>query len=170
MAKADRGERVPELATLLRAISERLERGHETEASAKRDAEILWRIAESADGIGRFELRLHCTKRGRQRGGVKLFEQRLEMAEEVFAHIAKHGGSIEDAAGALTQDMENSAGVISNRKFDQSDETVRKAAYEFEHILKMPADKQDFLLSMKRQEALGRVKVSRIKRAPKSGK
>jgi hypothetical protein len=157
MAKSDRGEKVPELADLLRNIADRVQHGHGTRSDAINDAETLRALARSVDGIGQFELRLH-SKRGGQRRGIIGFERDLARAQAIHAYIEQMGGSEENAALETCEDPDS-----------RDHESRRKAYDEFKFILRLPEKQREFLLYMKRQEALGRAKVKRIKRDPDSG-
>ena len=150
-------EPIPEIATILRAIADRLQAGEANLAQNVSDAETLRQIAASCAGEGAFELRLH-RKRGGQRRLVNGLAERLKRAERVKKYMNENGCGIPDAAEAL---------AFEDHADGKGGETLRKAAQELLPILELPPEKRELMLYMKRQEALGRVSIRRSKGAKK---
>jgi hypothetical protein len=90
-------------------------------------------------------------KRGGQKKGLEGLENRLHAARMIADHCSKNDCSIETAASEL--DGLNMMGA----------QTLENAAHEFGAILKLPEDKRELMLYMKRQEALGRVNIRKVK-------
>lgn len=148
---------MPELATMLRKIAERVKAWEDADVAEQQERGDLsvWRPLHFVDLerlAAAFEdgtLRFH-RKRGGQRGGIALIEKRIEWARGVIAHIDQHGGSIESAAGKLAEPSDG-----------KEEEAIRKAAQEYVPILRLPDEKRDYMIAFKRLEAFGGAKVKR---------
>ena len=134
------GKTVPQLASILREIAERVESGSAT----ARDAEALRRLARQAAGEDRAHaIKVHPTRRGQQAKGATGVDQRFALACKVRDHRAKHGGTLDDAFRAL------------NGTFGVGPESIRKAWQEMRPLLDVTEKKRDLILSFKRLQATG---------------
>lgn len=158
MKKSSQGERVPELAGLLRKIAEQVKQwedrdvGEQVESDAERVSRPAYflnleRLAKAfEDGT----LRYH-RKPGGQHKGIAGLDEKIAHAESVKSRMDEHAESINNAALELADDRDK-----------RKAETIRKAAQEILPILALPDGKRNFLLAFKRLEATGRAKVKRI--------
>ena len=143
------GEIVPEFATLLVEIAQRIEEGKASE----KDAWTLRRLASAAAGEDkRFAIKVHG-KRGRQPLGPSGVDRRLEMARAVKAYKEEHNCTNEKAYEAL------------NGVFNVGPEALKKAWQDMSSVLGMSEEGRDWLLYFRRLEAKGIVKVRRVKKA-----